>query len=145
MAVLLLVLATQMITLNIGCRHRQVSALALLEEHENRSRFPFRAPERGSLAFWLRACIRRIELLCAAAIAAGGCRLRRELRGRTGGVHDKPSELGSPLRVRHRPAVNCAMVTFLSRAHSSSQSLVSTDTLPRTILLAAASCTLTHR
>ena len=82
---------------------------------------------------------------CAAAIAAGGCRLRRELRGRTGGVHDKPSELAAPLCVRHRPAVNFAMVTFLSRAHSSSQSLVSTDTLPRTILLAAASCTLTHR
>ena len=60
MAVLLLVLATQMITLNVGCRHRQISALALLEEHENRSGFPFRAPERGSLAFWLRACIRRI-------------------------------------------------------------------------------------
>ena len=43
-----------------SCRHRQISALALLEEHENRSGFPFRAPERGSLAFWLRACIRRI-------------------------------------------------------------------------------------
>jgi hypothetical protein len=63
MAVLLLLLATQMVTLNVGCRHRQVSALALLEEHENRSGFPFRAPERGSLAFWLRACIRRIGLL----------------------------------------------------------------------------------
>ena len=120
MAVLLLVLATQMVTLNVVCWHRQVSALALLEEHENRSRFPFRAPERGSLAFWLRACIRRIELLCAAAIAAGGCRFRWELWGLAGGIHDKPSELGPPLRVRHRPAVNFAMVTFLSRAHSSS-------------------------
>ena len=72
MAVLLLVLATQMITLNVGCRHRQISALALLEEHENRSGFPFRAPERGSLAFWLRACIRRIGLLRSAAIPAKG-------------------------------------------------------------------------
>ena len=84
-------------------------------------------------------------ILCAAAKAAGGCRLRRELRGLARGIHDKPSELGKPLCVRHRPAVIFAMVTFLSRAHSSSQSLVSTDTLPPTILLATASCTLTHR
>jgi hypothetical protein len=67
-----LVLATQMVTLNVGCWHRQVNALALLEEHENRSGFPFRAPERDSLAFWLRACIRRIGLLCPAAIPVEG-------------------------------------------------------------------------
>ena len=118
MAMLLLVLAIQMVTLNVGCRHRQVSALALLEEHEIRSGFPFRAPERGSLAFWLRECIRRIGLLCPAAIPAERSRLRRKLRGLAWGAHDKPSRLAAPLCVRHHLAVNFAIVTFLSRAHS---------------------------
>jgi hypothetical protein len=70
---------------------------------------------------------------------SGRFRLRWALRGLARAVHEKPSILGLRLCVRHRHGVNFVMVTFLSRAHSSSQSLhvVSMDTLPPTILLDA--------